>query len=52
MAPRVSDTNSNSNSNGTPTLADQLTISQPGGADYAYHITNGTTGFSEIGKMR
>ena len=26
-------------------LADQLTLSQPRGADYAYHISTGTPGF-------
>ena len=29
-------------------LADQLTLSQPGGADYAHHITTGTPGFSDF----
>jgi hypothetical protein len=29
-------------------LADQLTLSQPGGADYAYHIIIGTPGFSDL----
>ena len=29
-------------------LADQLTLSQPGGADYAHHITTGTPGFSDL----
>ena len=29
-------------------LADQLTLSQPGGADYAHHITTGTFGFSDL----
>jgi hypothetical protein len=28
--------------------ADQLTLSQPGGADYAPHITTGTLGFSDL----
>ena len=28
-------------------LADQLTLSQPGGADYAHHITTATPGSSE-----
>ena len=28
-------------------LANQLTLSQPGGAGYAHHITNGTPGFSD-----
>ena len=26
----------------------QLTLSQPGGADYANHITTGTIGFSDL----
>ena len=29
-------------------LADQLTISQPGGANYARHITTGTLGFADL----
>ena len=29
-------------------LADQLTLSQPGGADYAHQITTGTPGFSNF----
>ena len=29
-------------------LADQLTLSQPGGADYAQQITTGTPGFSDL----
>ena len=29
-------------------LVDQLTLSQPGGADYAHHITTGTPGFSDL----
>ena len=29
-------------------LADQLTLSQPGGADYSHHITTGTPGFSDL----
>ena len=29
-------------------LADQLTLSQPGGTDYAYLITTDTSGFSDI----
>ena len=29
-------------------LADQLTLSQPGRADYAHHITTGTPGFSDL----
>ena len=29
-------------------LADQLTISQPEGTDYAYQITTGTPGFSDL----
>ena len=28
-------------------LADQLTLSQPRGTDYAHHITTGTPGFSD-----
>ena len=28
-------------------LANQLTLSQPEGVDYAHHITNGTLGFSD-----
>ena len=28
-------------------LANQLTLSQSGGADYAHHITNDTPGFSD-----
>jgi hypothetical protein len=28
-------------------LADQLTLSQPGGADFAHCITTGTPGFSD-----
>ena len=28
-------------------LADQLTLSQPGGVDYAHYITTGNTGFSD-----
>ena len=28
--------------------ADKLTLSQPGGADYAYHISTGTPGFSDL----
>ena len=31
-------------------LAYQLTLSQPGGADYAIHITTGTPGFSDLSK--
>jgi hypothetical protein len=31
-----------------PVLANQLTLSQPGGADYAHHITTGTPGFSDL----
>ena len=27
---------------------DQLTLSQPEGADYAHQITTGTSGFSEV----
>ena len=33
---------------GVPILADQLTLSQPGRADYAHHITTSTSGFSNI----
>ena len=29
-------------------LADQLTLSQPGGANYAHLITTGTPGFSDL----
>ena len=29
-------------------LADQLTLSQPGGPDYDHHITTGTPGFSDL----
>ena len=29
-------------------LADQLTLSQPGGEDYAHCITTGTPGFSDL----
>ena len=29
-------------------LADKLTLSQPGVADYARHFTTGTTGFSDL----
>ena len=29
-------------------LADQLTLSQPGGADYAHHKDTGTLGFSDL----
>jgi hypothetical protein len=29
-------------------LSDQLTLSQPGGADYAHHFTTGTPGFSDL----
>ena len=29
-------------------LVDQLTLSQPGGVDYAHHITSGTPGFSDL----
>ena len=29
-------------------LADQLTLSQLGGTDYAYNITTGTPGFSDL----
>ena len=30
------------------TMADQLTLSQPGGTVYAHHITTGTSGFSDL----
>ena len=33
---------------GVPFLADQLTLSQPEGADYDRHITTGTPGFSDL----
>ena len=29
-------------------LEDQLTLSEPGGADYAHHINTGTPGFSDL----
>ena len=29
-------------------LADQLTLSPPGGADYTHHITTGSPGFSVL----
>ena len=29
-------------------LADQLTLSQPGGADYAHHISTGTPGILDL----
>ena len=29
-------------------LTDQLTLSQPGGADYAHHITLGNPRFSDL----
>ena len=29
-------------------LADQLTLSKPGGADYVHHINTGTPGFSDL----
>ena len=29
-------------------LADQLTLAQPGGTDYAHQITSGTPGFSDL----
>jgi hypothetical protein len=32
----------------TQILADQLTLSQPGGADYAHHITTGTPRFLDL----
>ena len=28
--------------------SDQLTLSQPGGEDYAHHINTGTPGFSDL----
>jgi hypothetical protein len=31
-------------------LADQLTLYQPGGADYAHHITTGNPEFSDLPK--
>ena len=31
-----------------PDLADQLTLFQPGGTDYAHVITTGTPGFSDL----
>ena len=37
-------------SSGVPILADQLTQSQPGRADYAHHSTTGTPGFSDLPK--
>jgi hypothetical protein len=33
---------------GPQILADQLTLSQRGGADYAHHINTGTPGFSDL----
>ena len=33
---------------GDTILADQLTLSQPGMAGYAHHITTGTPGFSDL----
>ena len=33
---------------GAQILADQLTLSQPGGTDYAHLITTGTPGFSDL----
>ena len=33
---------------GAQILADQLNVSQPGGEDYAHHITTGTPGFSDL----
>ena len=33
---------------GTHILADQLTLSQPRGADYAHLITSGTPGFLDL----
>ena len=32
----------------TQILADQLTLFQPGGTDYAHLITTGTLGFSDL----
>ena len=32
----------------TEILADQLTLFQPGGTDYAHLITTGTSGFSDL----
>ena len=32
----------------TKILADQLTLFQPGGTDYAHLITTGTPGFSDL----
>ena len=32
----------------TQILADQLTLFQPGGTDYAHLITTGTPGFSDL----
>ena len=29
-------------------MADQVTLSQPGGGDNAHHITTGTPGFSDL----
>ena len=29
-------------------MADQLTLSQPGGEDYTHHINTGTPGFSDL----
>ena len=29
-------------------LTDQVTLFQPGGADYSHHITTGTPGFSDL----
>ena len=29
-------------------LADQLTLSKPGGTDYAHHTATGTPGFSDF----
>ena len=29
-------------------LTDQLTLSQPGGTDYAHLVTTGTSGFSDL----
>ena len=33
---------------GVPILADQLTLFQPGGIDYAHLVTTGTPGFSDL----
>ena len=36
----------------TQILADQLTIFQPGGTDYAHLTTNDTPGFSDLPELR